>query len=93
MTLVLVLILEISERIEKKLSDLLTTLGYDEDNVDLVTIPGHPVDSIIDFAVKHDNDLIVMGSHGRRGLARLLGSSTNGVINNAPCDVLTVGNK
>jgi len=81
------------ERIEKKLSDLLKNLEYEEDRVELVTISGHPVDSIIDYAVKHDNDLIVMGSHGRRGLARLLGSSTNGVINNAPCDVLTVVNK
>jgi len=81
------------ERIEKKLSEILNKLEHDEDLVELVTVSGHPVDSIIDYAVKHDNDLIVMGSHGRRGLARLLGSSTNGVINNAPCDVLTVVNK
>ena len=81
------------KRIEKKLSNLLKKLDYDEDRVDLEIISGHPVDSIIDYAVKHDNDLIVMGSHGRRGLARLLGSSTNGVINHAPCDVLTVVNK
>jgi len=81
------------ERINKKLSELLSELEYEESLVDLVTITGHPVDAIIDYAVKHDNDLIVMGSHGRRGLARLLGSSTNGVINHAPCDVLTVVNK
>ncbi len=81
------------ERIEKKLSDLLKDLGYEKNRIKLVTVIGHPVDSIIDYALKHDNDLIVMGSHGRRGLARLLGSSTNGVINNAPCDVLTVVNK
>ncbi len=81
------------ERIKKKLSGLLKDLEYDEERIELVTISGHPVDSIIDYAVKHDNDLIVMGSHGRRGLARLLGSSTNGVINHAPCDILTVVNK
>jgi universal stress protein A len=81
------------EQIEKELSELLIKLEYEKDRVELVAISGHPVDSIIDYAVKHDNDLIVMGSHGRRGLARLLGSSTNGVINNAPCDVLTVVNK
>ena len=81
------------ERIEKELSDLLKKLEYEEGLVEIVAVAGHPVDSIIDYAVKHDNDLIVMGSHGRRGLARLLGSSTNGVINNAPCDVLTVINK
>ncbi len=81
------------ERIEKELSDLLKDLEYGEDRIKLVAVSGHPVESIIDYAVKHDNDLIVMGSHGRRGLARLLGSSTNGVINHAPCDVLTVVNK
>ncbi len=81
------------DRIKNKLSKLLKELGYAEDSVKLEVISGHPVDSIIDYAVKHDNDLIVMGSHGRRGLARLLGSSTNGVINHAPCDILTVVNK
>ena len=81
------------ERIENELSDLLKKLGYEKDHIELVAVSWHPVDSIIDYAVKHDIDLIVMGSHGRRGLARLLGSSTNGVINHAPCDVLTVINK
>jgi universal stress protein A len=81
------------ERIERKLSGLIKELDYSEALVDIVTVSGHPVDAIIDYAVKNDNDLIVMGSHGRRGLARLLGSSTNGVINHAPCDVLTVVNK
>ncbi|TPE55683.1 universal stress protein [Maribrevibacterium harenarium] len=41
-------------------------------------------------------DLIVVGSHGRHGLALLLGSTANGVLHGAPCDVLAVrvnGNK
>ena len=61
-----------------------------KDQIKTVVIEGHPVDTILEYAIKHDNDLIVMGSHGRRGLARLLGSSTSGVINHAPCDVLSV---
>lgn len=36
-------------------------------------------------------DLIVMGTHGRRGVTRaLLGSVTEGVVRNAPCPVLTI---
>jgi len=35
-------------------------------------------------------DLIVIGSHGRHGFARLLGSTANAVVHNAKCDVLTV---
>ena len=35
-------------------------------------------------------DLIVIGSHGRHGLALLLGSTANGVLHGAPCDVLAI---
>ena len=35
-------------------------------------------------------DLIVLGSHGRHGLALLMGSTANGVMHGAKCDVLAV---
>jgi universal stress protein A len=35
-------------------------------------------------------DLIVVGSHGRHGLQLLLGSTANGVLHLAECDVLAV---
>ncbi len=35
-------------------------------------------------------DLIVMGTHGQRGLARILGSTTAAVMHDAECDVLAV---
>jgi len=35
-------------------------------------------------------DLLVIGSHGRHGLARLLGSTARAVLNDAGCDVLAV---
>ena len=77
-------------RIEKEITEQLEKLGYSNENFETKVIADHPVNSIIEYAEKNNVDLIVMGSHGRRGLARLLGSSTNGVINHAPCDVLTV---
>lgn len=45
---------------------------------------------ILSFAEKQQVDLIVMGSHSRHGLERLLGSTARTVLNSAPCDVLAV---
>ena len=46
---------------------------------------------IIELARKANIDLIIMGSHGRTGLKRLLmGSVTEKVISGAPCPVLVV---
>lgn len=52
---------------------------------------GRPASEIQAHARKVEADLIVIGSHARRGLARvMLGSTANGVLHGAPCDVLTV---
>ncbi|HEC12548.1 MAG TPA: universal stress protein [Acidiferrobacteraceae bacterium] len=45
---------------------------------------------ILRIAEEEDVDLIILGSHGRSGLALLLGSTANGVLHGAPCDVLAV---
>lgn len=42
------------------------------------------------FAKDQQVDLVVVGSHGRHGLALLLGSTANGVLHGAACDVLAV---
>jgi nucleotide-binding universal stress UspA family protein len=47
--------------------------------------------TIVDEAVTSSADVIVMGTHGRRGFKRLLlGSVTETVLREAPCPVLTV---
>ena len=46
--------------------------------------------TIIESAKQQGADLIVIGSHGRHGLERLLGSTANAVLHAAPCDVLAV---
>ena len=51
----------------------------------------HPWEAIIEHARKHDCDLIVMGSHGRRGVsALLLGSETQKVLTHSKIPVLVV---
>ena len=45
---------------------------------------------ILRLAKELDTNLIVIGSHGREGIQRLLGSTANAVLHGAPCDVLAV---
>ena len=50
---------------------------------------GDIVDEILDVAAEEGSDLIIMGSHGKRGLEKiLLGSVAERVLKNAHCPVL-----
>lgn len=51
---------------------------------------GQPRQEIHRLVTELGCDLIVVGSHGRHGLALLLGSTANDVLHGAPCDVLAV---
>lgn len=51
---------------------------------------GHAATQILRLAEDRATDLIVVGSHGRHGWRLLLGSTANGVLHGAPCDVLAV---
>ncbi|MEE9346315.1 MAG: STAS/SEC14 domain-containing protein [Methylococcales bacterium] len=51
---------------------------------------GAPSTSIISYAEAANCDLLVMGTHGRHGLSRLLGSTAHSVQNHARCEVLMV---
>jgi nucleotide-binding universal stress UspA family protein len=55
-------------------------------------VEGGPVAAAIDaFAERIEADLIVMGTHGRRGLAHaLVGSVAERTLRGAPCAVLTI---
>jgi nucleotide-binding universal stress UspA family protein len=59
--------------------------------VEHVLLEGNAAKEIIYFATANNVDLIVMGTHGRTGLERLLmGSVAETVLRNAPCSVLVV---
>jgi universal stress protein A len=51
---------------------------------------GVPKQEIINIADQEQVDLIVVGSHGRHGLALLLGSTANAVLHHAKCDVMAI---
>mgnify|MGYP000681133820 CR=1 FL=1 len=65
----------------------------DKRGVDTVTdvVRGEPYREIVDYAEKHGLDLVVMPTHGRRGLERfLLGSTSERVVRRADVPVLTI---
>jgi nucleotide-binding universal stress UspA family protein len=65
---------------------------HDESQPEVVVHEGVAADSILSFAQAGKADLIVMGTHGRRGFDRVvvLGSVTERVMRTAPCPVLAI---
>lgn len=60
-------------------------------NVDCTVLRGVPYEEILKFTKEKGIDLIVIGTHGRKGLDRVLfGSTAERVVRNAECPVLTV---
>lgn len=59
--------------------------------VAVASAAGDPAQEILKYATRHPIDLIVMGTHGRTGVSRvLLGSVADRVIRGAACPVLVV---
>ena len=79
---------EMLENEKAKLINLAKHLHVDMD--DLWLVWGVPKQEINNIAEQIHADLIVVGAHGRHGIALLLGSTANSVLHHAPCDVLAV---
>lgn len=79
---------ELLEATKKRMAELGEKLGVPVERQWLEM--GSPKLEIVRVAEENQADLIVVGSHGRHGLALLLGSTANGVLHHAKCDVLAV---
>ena len=80
---------QILASIGRQLADRVTKRGHTEMTPVIVT--GSVAQSIIDAVADQGADLIVMGTHGRHGVAHLLlGSVAERVVRTAACPVLTV---
>jgi nucleotide-binding universal stress UspA family protein len=76
---------------KEKLREFVKKHTHNEIQPELVVDEGMAADAILAFAKEKKADLIVMGTHGRRGYDRLmLGSVTDRVMRRAPCPVLAV---
>ena len=79
---------QIQDQAKSHLRDFAAQLNIDQDHQHLIF--GRPESEIHRIALEQGADLIVVGSHGRHGLALLFGSTANGVLHGASCDVLAV---
>jgi len=71
--------------------DMVERLVTDDVTVARATSEGSPSREIVDYARQHDCDLVVMGTHGRGGIDRLLlGSVAERVVRSANVPVVTV---
>ncbi len=79
---------EIHQQAKQQLASFASDCGIPEERQHIVL--GRPEVEIHNMAEEVGADLIVVGSHGRYGLALLMGSTANGVLHGATCDVLAV---
>ncbi len=79
---------QVQEQARSHLAEFCASVSVPEDRRYLIF--GRPEAEIHRVAEEADVDVVVVGSHGRHGLALLLGSTANGVLHGACCDVLAV---
>jgi len=80
--------LQLEQQAKERLASICEPLNVADENQ--LVILGQPATEMRRLARERDIDLIVVGSHGRHGLALIFGSTSNSVLHGAPCDVLAV---
>ena len=81
----------LDEERERLHAHVIDVLGSDGPPFEIQVSWGSPFLRIVDHAIEGHADLIVMGTHGRRGIRHaLLGSVAEKTVRMAPCPVLTV---
>jgi nucleotide-binding universal stress UspA family protein len=79
------------KKIEQRLQELTTLLVDEGLSAQYEIVEKHSVEAILETGSTQQADLLVMGTHGRKGLSRLLlGSTTSKVLQNSPYPILTV---
>lgn len=78
----------IREQAEKELNALAERLGVDAAH--RVLEFGSTKNEVLRVAEENSIDLIVTGSHGKHGIALLLGSTADAILHGARCDMLVV---
>ena len=79
---------QLQAQAKERLASLAKQLDVPSDDQHIIL--GHPAQEMHRMAVDENIDLIIVGSHGRHGLALIFGSTSNSVLHGATCDVLAV---
>ncbi|MCS5559342.1 MAG: universal stress protein [Oceanospirillaceae bacterium] len=79
---------QLQDHAQQRMNDFIQQHQLSE--VSQLLTSGHIETEVHRVANELSTDLIVVGSHGRHGLALLLGSTSNGILHGATCDVLAV---
>jgi nucleotide-binding universal stress UspA family protein len=84
---------DVEDAAKNQLDAMATQADRDALKVKTVVLTSNaPALTIVSYAKEHAVDLVVVGTHGRGGMAHLfLGSVAERVVRTAPCPVLTVG--
>ncbi len=65
--------------------------GRPECSIEKVVTSGFPKEDIVNYAINNDMDLIIVGSHSKTGLTRLLlGSVSMAVLTHSLCPVVVI---
>ena len=83
---------QVEGRLRDELLEKLRALGkqFDVPEDRQHFLSGTPAREIHRFAEDNDINLIVLGTHGQKGVQLLLGATANSVLHGASCDVLAV---
>lgn len=83
---------ELQDQLDKAAREQMAAYGrqYGVAEEHQVVTVGRPESEIHRLAKEEGVDLVIVGSHGRKGFQLLLGSTANGVLHGTECDVLAV---
>ena len=83
---------DVQNQLQQQATERLATFAQQlpVSSADQHIVLGHPAQEMHNLAKQGNIDLIVVGSHGRHGLALIFGSTSNSVLHGASCDVLAV---
>ncbi|HEB51032.1 MAG TPA: universal stress protein [Desulfobulbus sp.] len=81
---------ELQEKSEARMAALVEDYKHLENGVSGKVVIGDAAEEIVKFAEEEKADMIIIGTHGVKGLERILmGSTAEKVVKKAPCPVLT----
>jgi nucleotide-binding universal stress UspA family protein len=82
---------DIIDGAEKRLDEFVEQYFSDYPDMVMSVVPGDASNKIIDYITANEIDLVIMGTHGRKGLDKVIfGSVAERVVKTAPVPVMVV---